>query len=468
LVITPVAAYLERVGTWIERLDRGGETDEQRLFVYYVQNGRAIELADILREIFALPQPAQRERVELAPGLTPAEIGSRGTRPGLAGTTGGATLGQTTATGTGQARRAGQAASPARQLVEAQQQAARQERARVADTARARQERTRAAAAGRSGDGQGDGDTAPQVTSEIRIIADDANNALVIMATPREYRQIESVLRKLDIVPLQVLIEATIAEVTLNEELRYGVQWFFQGGSQSVTLGEGTAAGTIASAASAAVVQAFPGFSYIFNSADIRIILNALEGVTDVNVISSPQLMVLDNQTAILQVGDQVPVPIQTAVSVTDPNAPIVNSVEFRDTGVILSVTPRVNAGGLVTMEIQQEVSDVVPTTTSGIDSPTIQQRRIETTVAVQSGQTVALGGLIRDTKGVSKSGVPFLQDIPVLGALFRNTSNDTGRTELLVLITPRVVRNQGEARRVTDELRRRMRSVAPLERKIE
>jgi general secretion pathway protein D len=463
LVISPFAAYLDDVGTWIERLDRGGETTEQRLFVYYVENGRAGELASILREIFALSEPRRDERVDLAPGLTPVEIVSTGARTGTLGTT--RQAGAAGPTRPGQpAAGPGRTTSPARQIVQAQQQAAAQERARVAETERARQEPARGTARAAAPGRPGEEGLAPQVSSEIRIIADEANNALVIMATPREYRQIEAALKKLDIIPLQVLIEATIAEVRLNEELRYGVQWFFQGGNHSVTLGEGVAT----AAASDAVAQFFPGFSYLFNSADIRIVLNALEGVTDVNVISSPQVMVLDNSTAILQVGDQVPVPIQSAVSVTDPAAPIVNSVEFRDTGVILSVTPRVNAGGLVTMDIQQEVSDVVATTTSGIDSPTIQQRRIESTVAVQSGQTVALGGLIRDSKGVTKSGVPFLQDIPVLGALFRNTTNDTDRTELLVLITPRVVRNEGEARDVTNELRRRLRAVTPLERKIE
>ncbi len=261
--------------------------------------------------------------------------------------------------------------------------------------------------------------------------------------------------------PLQVLIEATIAEVTLNDELRYGVQWFIRD-LEGVDL-------TLSQVAEGALAQAFPGFSAIFSSgADPRVVLNALASVTDVNVISSPQLMVLDNQTALIQVGDQVPIAIQQAVSVGDPDAPIVNSIEFRDTGVILTVTPRVNASGLVTMEIQQEVSDVAATTTSGIDSPTIQQRRIESTIAVQSGATVVLGGLIRDRQQVTKTGVPLLQNIPFIGALFRDTASVGGRTEILVLITPRVVRTHQEARDVTEELKRRFRALVPLGAKIE
>ena len=194
--------------------------------------------------------------------------------------------------------------------------------------------------------------SAPQ--PEIRIIADDTTNSLVIRAAPREYRKIRQALEQLDILPLQVLIEATVAEVTLNDELRYGVEWFFQLGRLRADFlsQRPNALGVVA--------DVFPGFSALFASADVRVVLNALEQVTDVNVISSPQLLVLDNQTARLQVGDQVPITVQQATSVTDADAPIVNSIELRDTGVILTVTPRVNASGLVILEIQQEVSNVV------------------------------------------------------------------------------------------------------------
>ena len=196
--------------------------------------------------------------------------------------------------------------------------------------------------------------------------------------------------------------------------------------------------------------------------------LNALDSVTDVNIISSPQLMVLDNHTATLQVGDQVPFATQSAVSVEDPGAPIVNTIQQVDTGVILSVTPRVNPGGLVIMEIEQEVSEAVTTTSStSTASPTIRRSKISTTVAVQSGETVALGGLIQDTRTRKTQGIPLLSRLPIIGPLFGSKQDDTDRTELLVLITPRVVRNMEEARRVTDELRRRVRAVRPLGERI-
>jgi general secretion pathway protein D len=153
----------------------------------------------------------------------------------------------------------------------------------------------------------------------------------------------------------------------------------------------------------------------------------------------------------------------QSAVSILNPGAPIVNSIQFRDTGVILQVTPRVNTTGLVTMEIEQEVSDVAKTTSSNIDSPTIAQRRVVSTVIVQDGQTVALGGLIKDTRDEGRSGIPVLSDLPLIGPLFRTTTKSRGRTELLVLLSPSVVRSPDQARRVTDELRERLQNVRPL-----
>jgi general secretion pathway protein D len=255
-------------------------------------------------------------------------------------------------------------------------------------------------------------------------------------------------LRRLDILPLQVLIEATIAEVALNDALEYGLQWAFESGDFSANSTNNVLG---------AVAQSFPGFNLVLDTSDVRVVLSALAEVTDVEVVSSPQLMVLDNQTARLQVGDQVPISTQSSVSTLDPDAPIVNTISMFDTGVILEVTPRVNASGLVTLDIALDVSDAIPTETSGIDSPTIQQRSIRSIVSVQSGETVALGGLIRERSTESVTGIPILMDIPILGNLFKTTGRDAQRTELLVLITPRVVRGASEARAVTDELRRRL-----------
>jgi general secretion pathway protein D len=416
LVISPHQRFLSRAETWIERLDRGGGQGDggRRLFVYNVQNGKAADLAAILEQIFGADDAAAAAPGAVAPNLRPVEVSAANPPAGALA----------------QSRTAGQ---------------------RTGQTA---PRPTPGAVAGRESSPSRAVDFAGK--GKIRVIADEANNALVILANASDYRMVSEALKKLDVVPLQVLIEATIAEVTLNDDLRYGLQWFFKANSSEFTL---------SSVATGAVAGIFPGFSYLFAGGDVRVVLNALSEVTELNVISSPQLMVLGNQTAVLQVGDQVPIATQSAVSVTDPAAPIVNTVEFRDTGVILRVTPRVNKGGLVIMDIEQEVSDVVATTTSTIDSPTIQQRKIKSSVAVQSGETVALGGLIRESKVFTKSGIPFLSDIPIIGALFGTKTEDERRTELLVLITPRVVRNQTEARRVTDELRRRLSKVGKLSR---
>jgi general secretion pathway protein D len=411
LVISPQAAYLDQVETWIDRLDRGGEGSGRRIFVYHVQNGRSADLAEVLGRIFDIGAADKKAPGDgLAPGLLPATLSS-----------------------------APVAQAPQQPAVEGQAppEPVASDGARVSDTS---------------------GISEITNTGNIRVIADERNNALVILATAAEYRMIEATLKRLDLTPLQVLIEVTIAEVTLNDTLKYGLQWFFQKGDNTAVF---------STLADGAVSSAFPGFSYVFSPSDARVVLNALTEITDVQVISSPQLMVLDNQSARLQVGDQVPIATQSAVSVSDSNAPVVNSIEFRDTGVILAVTPRVNAGGLVTLEVRQEVSDVIATTTSQLNSPTIQQRSIESTVAVQSGDTIALGGLIQDRNQEAQSGLPLLSDIPILGNLFKTTSEAKRRTELLVLITPRVVRDRGEAKDVTEELRRRLSGIEPLEMKI-
>jgi general secretion pathway protein D len=392
LVVASQPTYLDQAEVWIDRLDRIGDGEEPRIFVYSAQNARATNLADVLSEMFDARTSTVEGGSLLAPGQEGIEISTTSAFD--------------------------PSAEPGEEGETAVSQAIR-----------------RAAAPGRPVGAEPSG---PE-DADIRIIADDTTNSLVIRAAPREYEKIREALEELDRLPLQVLIEATIAEVTLNDELRFGIEWFFQSGDFA-------------------------------SGNDVRILLQALDEVTDVNVVSSPQLMVLDNQTARIQVGDQVPISVQSATSIIDPDAPIVNSIEYRDTGVILLVTPRVNASGLVIMEIQQEISNVVDApsqTVSEITSPTINQRQINSTVAIASGETVALGGLIQDERERSRSGIPLLSRIPIVGALFRTDNNTMRRTELLVLITPSVVENPARARAVTQELRNRLRSLEELEKRV-
>jgi general secretion pathway protein D len=421
LVITAQPAYLDKAAIWIERLDQGQEGDQQRAYVYLVQNGKAKDLAAVLNDVYG-GQAQTSATARLAPGLTPAEITSYPadrTPTLMESEPSGATPEPDQTTGPSQ---------PAPTVVAQPVDALAQEGIPLAGAA------------------------------NMRIVADERNNALLILATPSQYRRVLATLRQLDVVPLQVMIEATIAEVTLNDELRYGIQWFFSLGDSTFTFSD---------AASGLVSPVFPGFNYILSSADARVVLSALSSITDVRVISAPQLLVLDNEPARLQVGDQVPIVTQQATSVIDPEAPLVNTVEYRDTGVILEVVPHVNASGLVILDIIQEVSDVAETITSGIDSPTIQQRQISSTVAVQTGETVALGGLIRDRHTEGVTGIPLLSDVPVLGNLFKTTTDTADRTELLVLMTPRVVRSLQDARVLTEELRLRIPSVTTLEKRL-
>jgi general secretion pathway protein D len=277
--------------------------------------------------------------------------------------------------------------------------------------------------------------------NRIRIIANRRNNALLIYATPSEYAIIEGMLRKIDIIPLQVLIEATIAEVTLNDQLQYGTQFFFRIAHVAETLGP-----------LPTFPETFTGFAL---SKAPNFILKALADITKVRVLSAPQLLVLDNEPARLQVGQQVPVLTGTATSTLTTGAPIVNSIDYHATGVIMQVTPRVNSGGLVTLDIAQEVSDVAPPApNTAVGSPTFSDRVVRTRVAVQDGQTVGMAGLIRDTSTEDNNGFPFLKDIPLIGTLFSTQANTRNRTELLVLITPHVVHDQRDARALTEDLR--------------
>ena len=295
---------------------------------------------------------------------------------------------------------------------------------------------------------------------QLKIVPNIEDNSLLIFGTPEEYGVIFAALRQMDTPARQVLIEATLAEVMLTDELKYGVNWFLESGSNEFSFST-TTGGTVASS--------FPGFSYFNAGSGSNVaVLNALASITDVNVISSPKLMVINNQTATLQVGDEVPVAVQSAQGTIGDSSPLVNTIEFRDTGVILEITPHINEGGLIVLEVSQEVSEVSETKSSGIDSPTIQQRKINSTIAVQNGQSVALGGLIRETSSDATSGIPILMNIPLLGNAFSSTSKVTRRTELLVLITPRVINNAYESGLALDSLKSEFNNLVPIKSALE
>jgi general secretion pathway protein D len=441
LAISPQAQYLERVRDWIERLDRVTDETAVNLYVYHVQHGRADHLADVLNQLIGGAAPREREEApgppQLAPGSIPAIIGSE-IRTGA----------------TGAPQRGGQPQSAMNTTA-----GSRNTAATLGKTGQ--QGNTQGSASGTHGAGAstlagmrgGDLDV-----GTVTIIADDSSNALLIKATAADYAKIEQLLRRLDLLPLQVLVETSIIDVALTGDFSFGVEWFFKNNLNSKT-GFGrldTGGGGIA--------PIVPGFSYsIVDAADVvRFVLNTLASEGKANILSSPSLMVLDNRTASIRIGDQVPIRTATGSSIASSGVEtiIASSISMVDTGVMLQVTPRVNKSGVVMMEITQEVNTVEPTTSSGIDSPTINQRSINTTVSVRSGETIVLGGLIIDRRTRSETGVPGLRNVPGLGWLFGSRQRQAERSELLVLITPTAVRDESEAKAVTEEFRDKMKGI--------
>jgi general secretion pathway protein D len=296
------------------------------------------------------------------------------------------------------------------------------------------------------------------VFKNVRITADTVNNAVLVYSNQEDYRVIERTLRDVDRPRLEVAIEATVAEVTLTKELQFGVQYFLA--NQGASVGLFSAASQAAS--SAALQSVIPGFNLVLGpQSQPKIILNALSNLTDVKVLSSPSIVALDNQPALLQVGDEVPITTGTATILSSPSTPIVNTIQLYNTGVILKVLPHVNTNGSIELEVDQEVSSVVNGSNSQQTlTPTISQRRVHSTVSVMSGQTVLLGGLISDSTQKVQSGIPGLSDIKVLGALFGNIDNTNTRSEIIIFIRPQLIRNSVDARAVTEEFREKLQSM--------
>ena len=392
LVVSPRAAYIDTVGRWVEQLDGIDEpASEATLHVYDVVNGNAAQMAMLLSTIFGESggsgdAKGQRSQSQVAPGMNSQRSGGVGGAGNMPGT----------------------------------------------------------------GAGQSMGGSSFELGESIRVVSDDYNNALLVYASPYEYSKIERILKKLDVVATQVLIEASIVEVQLTDGLEFGLEWTFQNGIGNNYQGAGALD-------LRGLAPVSPGFSYTVRSAnDVRAVVNALAEESLVNVISTPSVLVLDNHTAAIHVGDQQP--IQSRQLVTD-GGNITNSIEYKDTGVKLEVTPSVNDGGLVTLDVNQSVTDVGPED-AATGQRSFLERNVSSRIAVRSGESVVLGGLITDNSTVAKSGVPYLMDIPLLGNLFSTNTDSTKRVELLVFITPKVVESDAELRDLTREMRDRMRGL--------
>jgi general secretion pathway protein D len=306
-----------------------------------------------------------------------------------------------------------------------------------------------------SSTGSGSSTSGTAVLPNVRISADPVNNTLLIYANQESYRVIELAVRQMDKPQLQVSIDATIAEITLNDSLSYGVQFFLK----SSDVGAGTDKGSVINTVGSAVLgKTVPGFNFLVGSdAEPRVILNALKGVSDVKVLSTPSVVVMDNQPATLQVGDQVPIATASATVLSGSGTPVVNTIDYRNTGVILRVMPRINANGNVILDIEQEISNVAAGTDATL-TPTVSQRRVKSTIAVASGQTVLLAGLISERQESSRSGLPLVDQLGALGKLMGSNSKTSQRTELIIFIRPQIIRDGVDAMRVAEEMRTKLR----------
>lgn len=441
MVIAPGIGQIAQANRVYTVLARQEVASRRTWHVYYLRNSRADNVAHVLQEAFTpndvTTQPAATSS-QMAPGVVTGTLG------GLAGSTpgGGSPLG-TTAGGVTMGAANSTESSPAGGLASAAPG--------VSSSQSATPDPDNPLLGPLGGTASGNGGNNDDGT---RIIAAPQQNAILVYATESTDATIHAMLRKIDIEPLEVEIDATIAEVDLNTALQYGTQFFFKSGGINGVLSQGT---------TSSLVQNFPGFvlsGYGANAAPLAI--SALQSVTKVRVLSSPQLMVQNDRTANLLVGNLVPYLSQSSQSTITAGAPVINSINYQETGVILQITPRISNDGMVALDVSQQVSGVAPSvTTQGINSPTFSERSVSSSVVVHDGQTIGLAGLITDNDQRGNSGLPFLKDIPLLGSLFSSQNNTRARTELLVLITPHVVHNQTDAASLTRDLQQELPSAA-------
>lgn len=468
LAVTRKPELLSRVETWIHRLDTTN-TGRSAVHVYRVKFGDAKQIARVLNDVFggsgssgSSSSPLDSAAGQVAPGSGIS-----------ASSSGGSALNRLSASPTGQSGSGGFGSSGR----------SGGGSANTADTSSSNQGGYGSSSGVQGGgglfdnsaSGQGGGRSGPGgagVLDGVRITADSVNNTLLIYASQEQYRTIEQTIKEVDQPQLQVAIDATIAEVTLTDDLQYGVQSYIMSRDLGLkpdtgSFGYGGASAVVAAAADIALQRAIPGFNFLVGNASTpRAVLNALHSITDVKVLSNPSVVVIDNQIATLQVGDEIPIQTGSATVLTGSNT-IANTTDYRSTGIILRVVPRINANGNVRLDVEQEISNPVAASTSSSSSststntltPTVSTRKVRSSVAVASGQTVLLAGLISDSQTKSRAGIPGLDQIPVIGeAVFGQTDKQVKRTELIIFIRPQIIRDGADAHFVAEELRTKLR----------
>ncbi len=382
-------SWLDRLGYWIQLLDVPKEQDDRQYFVYFPESSRASELMETMESILGLTRSSKGNA---------AAKGKAGrmelTRP--AGTS----------------------------AVQPEKKAAQQEESDKESSL-------------------------ANLASEIRLAVDESRNALIIYTTPQRYGMVESLLKQLDIQPPQVLIEATVAEITLSDDLSFGLEWYLKSTASQQTSVLSTIGGL-------GLGSAGLNFAFLADSDKLKVLVNALAKNEKVKVLSSPHLTVRDGKSATITVGTQVPVVTSETAQSQNPSG-VVRAYQYRTTGVTLNVTPTVHAHNVVTLEINQDVSEPAQ---SGGENPLILNRTLTTEVVARSGQTVVIGGLIKESQSKSVQKVPIFGDIPVIGYLFKTTTEGTQRTELVLMITPHIIRSTQQIDDLRREVMRSYRSV--------
>ena len=475
VVISTQPNYLSEVGNWIAKIDLGGGNEPQ-LYVYDVRNINASDLAHYLAQIYTdnAGSGGNDRGGSVAPGVggaTTLGLGNNasGSASGIGSTAGSFGSSTTGGLSSGIGGTTGSSSYPSASS--------------TGSTFGGSSTSTGGIGGGTSVSGVGmNGGLANTASQEqgysskdgsIRISSVDANNQLLVRARPAQWEEILGAIKQLDVPPLQVQIETRIFEVDLVGDFQFGVQWYLQGltgstsstdssGNSTVTPGQPYRHRQIALGGGG---NQFAGqsFFYSFMNSKMQVAVSAMETNSNTKTLSAPSLVVLNNQVAHIQVGDQIPVnqTYYTGLTGTSSTATTVGQVEYIPTGVILDVQPRVNPGGLIYLNIDQQVSQTGAQNSQG--NFTISQRQVATQLGVQSGQTVLLGGLIQQQNQDSNTGIPGLNSIPILGRLFGTNSKNKTRTELIVLITPRVITNSDEAKQITDEYEDKFESLAPL-----
>ncbi|MEP6897976.1 MAG: secretin N-terminal domain-containing protein, partial [Rhodanobacter sp.] len=475
VVISTQPQYLEEVGDWITTIDRGGGNQPQ-LFVYDVRNIKASDLAKYLAQIYTNGAGNGGDSGgKVGPGLSGGTLGSAdntngssmGSTAGSFGNSGGLAAGSGGLGGTG-----GLGGSTGTSGFGSSMGTPGSESRDGSSSLGGSAGMAGGSSASSSEGGSGSGDQ--QYTSSdgsVRISSVDTNQQLLVRARPAQWEEMKAAIRKLDNVPLQVQIETRILEVTLSGDLQFGVQWYLDGLTGSTfnadgsvnKLGQPYRHRQVGLGGGGNAYNAADSLFYSFINSKMQVALSALETSGNTKTLSAPSMVVLNNQKAHIQVGNQIPINQTSLIGLggagtTDTTA---SSVTYLPTGVILDVQPRVNPGGLVYLNVHQQVS--TPGVQNAQGNYTIAQRDVATQVAVQSGQTVLLGGLIQQDESNTDDGIPVLNRIPVLGRLFGTTERKRDRTELIVLITPRVIRGAEDARQITDDYQGKFESLAPL-----